>query len=87
MRKSRESTQSLVTPAFSPLVEGYTVQESVYAWESLGMGKYLAALAILGSVYLILLFLIETNVLWELKARFSDLNGKQESVSGSESDS
>uniref|UniRef100_A0A667IEI3 ABC transporter domain-containing protein n=1 Tax=Lynx canadensis TaxID=61383 RepID=A0A667IEI3_LYNCA len=60
--------------------QGYTVQESIYAWESLGMGKYLAALAILGSVYLILLFLIETNVLRELKARFSDLNGKQERV-------
>uniref|UniRef100_A0A8C9DCA9 ABC transporter domain-containing protein n=1 Tax=Panthera leo TaxID=9689 RepID=A0A8C9DCA9_PANLE len=69
VRKSRETTQSLVTPAFSSLVERYMVQESVYAWESLGMGKYLAALAVLGSVYLILLFLIETNVLRELKAR------------------
>uniref|UniRef100_A0A8C8YCH4 ABC transporter domain-containing protein n=1 Tax=Panthera leo TaxID=9689 RepID=A0A8C8YCH4_PANLE len=56
----------------------YMVQESVYAWESLGMGKYLAALAVLGSVYLILLFLIETNVLRELKARFSDLNGNRD---------
>ncbi|XP_025772505.1 ATP-binding cassette sub-family A member 17-like [Puma concolor] len=73
-------TRNLSQSECNKFLEGYTVQESVYAWESLGMGKYLAALAILGSVYLILLFLIETNVLWELKARFSDLNGKQESV-------
>ncbi|CAK7305049.1 ATP-binding cassette sub-family A member 17 [Vulpes lagopus] len=58
--------------------EGFTVQESIYAWESLGLGKYLTALAILGSVYLILLFLIETNILWELKARFSTWNKKRE---------
>uniref|UniRef100_A0A8I3MRU5 ABC transporter domain-containing protein n=1 Tax=Canis lupus familiaris TaxID=9615 RepID=A0A8I3MRU5_CANLF len=38
-------------------------QYDIYAWESLGMGKYLTALAILGSVYLIFLFLIETNIL------------------------
>uniref|UniRef100_A0A452RCP6 ABC transporter domain-containing protein n=1 Tax=Ursus americanus TaxID=9643 RepID=A0A452RCP6_URSAM len=62
------------------LSEGHTIQESIYAWESLGMGKYLTALAISGSVYLMLLFLIETNVLWELKARFSDLNRKRQSV-------
>ncbi|KAM8950936.1 ATP-binding cassette sub-family A member 17-like isoform 3-T4 [Lycaon pictus] len=60
--------------------EGFTVQESIYAWESLGMGKYLTALAILGSVYLILLFLIETNILRELKARFSTCNKKRELV-------
>ncbi|XP_072607402.1 ATP-binding cassette sub-family A member 17-like [Vulpes vulpes] len=64
----------------SEKAEGFTVQESIYAWESLGMGKYLTALAILGSVYLILLFLIETNILWELKARFSTCNKKRELV-------
>ncbi|XP_077618904.1 ATP-binding cassette sub-family A member 17-like [Crocuta crocuta] len=58
--------------------EAYTVQESIYAWESLGIGKYMAALAISGSAYVILLFLIDTSVLWKLKARFSDLKGKQE---------
>ena len=67
-----------------PIVaEGYVVQEDIYAWESLGLGKYLIALAISGLVYLILLFLIETNVLWELKARFSGLYWKQKLVSGS----
>ena len=59
------------------------VQKNIYAWESLGMGKYLIALAISGPVYLILLFLIETNVLWELKAKFSGFNRKQKLVSGS----
>uniref|UniRef100_A0A8C7BVD0 ABC transporter domain-containing protein n=1 Tax=Neovison vison TaxID=452646 RepID=A0A8C7BVD0_NEOVI len=61
----------------SPLAEGYTVQESIYAWEPLGMGKYLAAMAIMGFVYLVLLFLIETNLLWGLKARFPDFNRKR----------
>uniref|UniRef100_F6XIP8 ATP binding cassette subfamily A member 17 n=1 Tax=Equus caballus TaxID=9796 RepID=F6XIP8_HORSE len=53
------------------VLEGYIFQKNIYAWESLGIGKYVTALAILGPVYIILLFLIETNVLWELKARFS----------------
>uniref|UniRef100_A0A8C6DNL9 ABC transporter domain-containing protein n=1 Tax=Moschus moschiferus TaxID=68415 RepID=A0A8C6DNL9_MOSMO len=60
--------------------KGYVVQEDIYAWESLGTGKYLTALAISGLMYLILLFLIETNVLWELKARFSGLYWKQKLV-------
>ncbi|XP_070316352.1 ATP-binding cassette sub-family A member 17-like isoform X2 [Odocoileus virginianus] len=64
----------------SKVSEGYVVQEDIYAWQSLGMGKYLTALAASGLVYLILLFLIETSVLWELKARFSGLYWKQKSV-------
>ncbi|KAB0339548.1 hypothetical protein FD754_023838, partial [Muntiacus muntjak] len=64
----------------SKVSEGYVVQEDIYAWKSLGMGKYLTALAISGLVYLILLFLIETNVLWELKVRFSGLYWKQKLV-------
>lgn len=47
------------------------------------MGKYLAAMAIMGFVYLVLLFLIETNLLWGLKARFPDFNRKRLLVSGS----
>uniref|UniRef100_A0A7N5KBH1 ATP-binding cassette sub-family A member 17-like n=1 Tax=Ailuropoda melanoleuca TaxID=9646 RepID=A0A7N5KBH1_AILME len=58
-----EASTRLVTCASSPLAEGHTIQESIYAWESLGMGKYLTALAISGSVYLMLLFLVDTNVL------------------------
>lgn len=83
MSEGWEASTRLVTCASSPLAEGHTIQESIYAWESLGMGKYLTALAISGSVYLMLLFLVDTNVLWGLKARFSDLNRKRQSVSGS----
>ncbi|XP_064150853.1 ATP-binding cassette sub-family A member 17-like [Loxodonta africana] len=57
--------------------EGYVVQENVYAWESLGMGRYVTALAISGSVYIILLFLIETNTLRRLRARVSGFFRKQ----------
>ncbi|XP_076998248.1 ATP-binding cassette sub-family A member 17-like isoform X14 [Tamandua tetradactyla] len=54
------------------VAEGYVIQKDIYAWKSLGVGKYLTALAVLGPVYLILLFLIETNALWRLKAKISD---------------
>uniref|UniRef100_A0A5F9CMR0 ABC transporter domain-containing protein n=1 Tax=Oryctolagus cuniculus TaxID=9986 RepID=A0A5F9CMR0_RABIT len=56
--------------------EKYVVQKNIYAWESLGIGKYLTALAISGPVYIILLFLIETSAFWTLKARLSDFCGK-----------
>ncbi|XP_057604984.1 ATP-binding cassette sub-family A member 17-like [Hippopotamus amphibius kiboko] len=71
------SAKSLNQTECNQVSEGYVVQENIYAWESLGTGKYLTALAISGSVYLILLFLIETNVLWELKAKFSGFYRKQ----------
>ncbi|XP_036135798.1 ATP-binding cassette sub-family A member 17-like, partial [Molossus molossus] len=54
------------------VVQGYQLQRNIYAWKSLGMGKYLTALAISGLVYIELLFFIETNALWQLKASFSD---------------
>nr|KAF6439582.1 hypothetical protein HJG63_000031 [Rousettus aegyptiacus] len=60
--------------------EGYEIQKNIYAWKSLGMGKYLIALAISGPVYIILLFLIETNVLRELKTRFSGFYRKRKLV-------
>ncbi|XP_031208514.1 ATP-binding cassette sub-family A member 17 isoform X2 [Mastomys coucha] len=53
------------------VLEGYVVQENIYAWESLGIGKYLTALAILGPVYITLLFLIEANAFCVLKSRLS----------------
>uniref|UniRef100_A0A8C9PSB4 ABC transporter domain-containing protein n=1 Tax=Spermophilus dauricus TaxID=99837 RepID=A0A8C9PSB4_SPEDA len=40
---------------------------NIYAWESLGIGKYLAALAISGPLYIILLFLVKTKVMWSLR--------------------
>ncbi|XP_006914256.2 ATP-binding cassette sub-family A member 17 [Pteropus alecto] len=60
--------------------EGYVIQKNIYAWKSLGMGKYLTALAISGPVYIILLFLIETNVLRKLKTRFSGFYRKRKLV-------
>lgn len=62
---------SVLTSAYFILVEGYVVQENIYAWESLGIGKYLTALAILGPVYITLLFLIEANAFCVLKSRLS----------------
>uniref|UniRef100_A0A8C5Z6R0 ATP-binding cassette sub-family A member 3-like n=1 Tax=Marmota marmota marmota TaxID=9994 RepID=A0A8C5Z6R0_MARMA len=52
--------------------EGHVIQKNIYAWESLGIGKYLAALAISGPLYIILLFLVETKVFRRLKARISN---------------
>ncbi|XP_062036907.1 ATP-binding cassette sub-family A member 17-like [Lepus europaeus] len=60
--------------------EKYVVQKNIYAWESLGIGKYLTALAVSGPVYIILLFLIETSAFWTLRARLSDFCGKPSSV-------
>nr|XP_010337354.2 ATP-binding cassette sub-family A member 17-like isoform X1 [Saimiri boliviensis boliviensis] len=40
----------------------FVIQKNIYAWELLGMGKHLMALAISGPVYIILLFFVETNM-------------------------
>lgn len=62
MRNTFENLQKgELTPACLILDEGYVVQQNIYAWESLGIGKYLTALAILGPVYIILLFLTEAS--------------------------
>ncbi|EDL22309.1 mCG132071, partial [Mus musculus] len=53
------------------VLEGYVVQENIYAWESLGIGKYLTALAVLGPVYITMLFLTEANAFYVLKSRLS----------------
>ncbi|XP_076998238.1 ATP-binding cassette sub-family A member 17-like isoform X4 [Tamandua tetradactyla] len=66
------NANSLNETACNEVSEGYVIQKDIYAWKSLGVGKYLTALAVLGPVYLILLFLIETNALWRLKAKISD---------------
>lgn len=63
------------------MLAGHGVQKNIYAWESLGIGKYLAALAISGPLYIILLFLVETKVFRRLKARLSNFFLKQKLVS------
>ncbi|XP_059126156.1 ATP-binding cassette sub-family A member 17-like isoform X2 [Peromyscus eremicus] len=57
--------------------EGYVVQKNIYAWESLGIGKYLTALAFLGLLYIILIFLIEANTFSVLKSRLSGFSRKK----------
>ncbi|XP_055460812.1 phospholipid-transporting ATPase ABCA3 [Psammomys obesus] len=42
-------------------------QENFYAWSSPGVGKFVTSMAASGCIYLTLLFLIETNLLWRLR--------------------
>ncbi|KAH0631842.1 hypothetical protein JD844_019699 [Phrynosoma platyrhinos] len=44
-----------------------TFQTNYFAWESPGIGKYLTAMASQGLFFILLLFLIETNLLWRLR--------------------
>ncbi|XP_035303775.1 ATP-binding cassette sub-family A member 17-like [Cricetulus griseus] len=71
------SAKNLSDIACNDVSEGYVVQKDIYAWESLGIGKYLTALAILGPVYIILLFLIEANTFCILKSKLSGFSGKE----------
>lgn len=42
-------------------------QENFYAWSMPGVGRFVTSMATSGCVYLTLLFLIETNLLWRLR--------------------
>uniref|UniRef100_A0A8C2W134 ATP binding cassette subfamily A member 3 n=1 Tax=Chinchilla lanigera TaxID=34839 RepID=A0A8C2W134_CHILA len=42
-------------------------QENFYAWSTPGVGRFVTSMATSGCVYLTLLFLIETNLLWRLR--------------------
>uniref|UniRef100_A0A8C2MH63 ATP-binding cassette, sub-family A member 3 n=1 Tax=Cricetulus griseus TaxID=10029 RepID=A0A8C2MH63_CRIGR len=42
-------------------------QENFYAWSTPGVGKFVTSMAVSGCIYLTLLFLIETNLLWRLR--------------------
>ncbi|XP_054848460.1 phospholipid-transporting ATPase ABCA3 isoform X2 [Eublepharis macularius] len=42
-------------------------QNNYFAWESPGIGKYLTSMAVQGLCFLLLLFLIETNLLWRVR--------------------
>ncbi|XP_072455433.1 phospholipid-transporting ATPase ABCA3-like isoform X2 [Notamacropus eugenii] len=48
-------------------------QENIFAWQSLGIGKYLTSMALSGCIFLMLLFFIETNFFWELKVFFRQI--------------
>ncbi|XP_040829450.1 phospholipid-transporting ATPase ABCA3 isoform X1 [Ochotona curzoniae] len=42
-------------------------QENFYAWSAPGVGRFVTSMAASGCVYLSLLFLIQTNLLWRLR--------------------
>ncbi|XP_027626792.1 ATP-binding cassette sub-family A member 3 [Tupaia chinensis] len=42
-------------------------QENFYAWNAPGVGRFVTSMAASGFIYLALLFLIETNLLWGLR--------------------
>ncbi|KAJ7305756.1 hypothetical protein JRQ81_010122 [Phrynocephalus forsythii] len=44
-----------------------TYQPNYFAWDNPGIGKYLTSMAAQGLVFLLLLFLVETNLLWNLR--------------------
>uniref|UniRef100_A0A4X2KQT5 ABC transporter domain-containing protein n=1 Tax=Vombatus ursinus TaxID=29139 RepID=A0A4X2KQT5_VOMUR len=55
--------------------------KNIYAWQSLGIGKYLTCMAISGLVFLLLLFFIETNFFWKLKISFRKIFEREKLVS------
>lgn len=44
-------------------------QENFYAWNSPGVGRFVVSMAASGLGSLVLLFLLETDLLWQLRAR------------------
>ncbi|KAH1183577.1 phospholipid-transporting ATPase ABCA3 [Mauremys mutica] len=42
-------------------------QTNYFSWETPGIGQYLTSLSVQGAAFLLLLFLIETNLLWRLR--------------------
>uniref|UniRef100_A0A8C0IS39 ATP binding cassette subfamily A member 3 n=1 Tax=Chelonoidis abingdonii TaxID=106734 RepID=A0A8C0IS39_CHEAB len=52
-------------PIPHPLYISY--QMNYFSWETPGIGQYLTSLSVQGAAFLLLLFLIETNLLWRLR--------------------
>ncbi|KAL7979133.1 hypothetical protein Chor_015157 [Crotalus horridus] len=55
-------------------------QTNYFAWESPGIGKYLTAMAAQGLSFLLLLFLIETNLLWRMRTIVCDIRRRRKWV-------
>nr|KAF6488606.1 ATP binding cassette subfamily A member 3 [Molossus molossus] len=53
-------------------------QENFYAWSTPGIGRFVTSMAVSGFAYLILLFLIETDLLWRLKTCICALRRRRE---------
>uniref|UniRef100_A0A670Y4K3 ABC transporter domain-containing protein n=1 Tax=Pseudonaja textilis TaxID=8673 RepID=A0A670Y4K3_PSETE len=66
----------------SPLIPlpDITYQTNYFAWESPGVGKYLTAMAAQGLSFLLLLFLIETNLLWRMRTIVCDIRRRRKWV-------
>lgn len=58
-------------------------QENFYAWSTPGVGKFVTSMAASGCIYLTLLFLIETNLLWRLRTFICAFQRRWTLVSGS----
>lgn len=58
-------------------------QENFYAWSTPGVGKFVTSMAASGCIYLALLFLIETNLLWRLRTFICAFQRRWTLVSGS----
>lgn len=58
-------------------------QENFYAWSTPGVGRFVTSMATSGFAYLTLLFLIETDLLWRLKACLCAFQRRRALVSGS----
>lgn len=58
-------------------------QENFYAWSTPGVGKFVTSMAASGGIYLTLLFLIETNLLWRLRSFICAFRRRWTLVSGS----
>lgn len=57
-------------------------QENFYAWSAPGVGRFVTSMAASGCVYLSLLFLIQTNLLWRLRNAVCALRRRRTLVSG-----
>uniref|UniRef100_A0A8D0GV65 ABC transporter domain-containing protein n=1 Tax=Sphenodon punctatus TaxID=8508 RepID=A0A8D0GV65_SPHPU len=55
-------------------------QPEYFAWETPGIGQYLTSMAVQGLVFLLLLFLIETNLLWNLRTFICDVASRKRCV-------
>ncbi|XP_023584173.1 phospholipid-transporting ATPase ABCA3 [Trichechus manatus latirostris] len=52
-------------------------QENFYAWGAPGVGRFVTSMAVSGFVYLTLLFLLETDLLWRLKNLLCAFRGRR----------
>uniref|UniRef100_G3SMA0 ATP binding cassette subfamily A member 3 n=1 Tax=Loxodonta africana TaxID=9785 RepID=G3SMA0_LOXAF len=52
-------------------------QENFYAWRAPGVGRFVTSMAVSGFIYLTILFLLETDLLWRLKNLLCAFRGRR----------